>query len=226
MRRRLRITRSFSSEPAGAVSARLTAARTAAIAPSRGGATARRWRGTTSMSGRANEAVTVSNASDAVRSPTSTPEMVTPVAIVCGVVVVVRRAGRRGCDHAGGEPAGGGEPEHEQERETHFPHRARSLAPEDARIVRDHAVDSKAHPAGPARRDRRPSTRERARRGRDTARRPARRPRTSAATAAVACEEASSPAIRRGSARRMAWRSPLTTGSSARRCASPVRSCG
>ena len=63
--------------------------RTAAIAPIRAGTTARRWRGTTRVNGRANEAVTAAKAWSEVRSPTSTPEMVTPLAIVAGVVAVV-----------------------------------------------------------------------------------------------------------------------------------------
>ena len=86
---RLRITRSFSAVSAGTVSARETAARTVAIAPIRAGSTARRWRGTTSVSGRANDAVTAANAWSEVMLPTSTPEIVTPLAIVAGVVVVV-----------------------------------------------------------------------------------------------------------------------------------------
>jgi hypothetical protein len=87
--RRLTITRSFSSVPAGAASARFTAARTAAIAPMRAGATACVWRGTLSTSGRAKDAVTAWNASASVKLPTSTPEIVTPVAISVGAVVVV-----------------------------------------------------------------------------------------------------------------------------------------
>src|SRR6476619_6102737 len=75
--------------PAGAVRARVTAARTAATAPSRFGVTAKRLRGAISTSGSANAAFTSTIASSAVRSPTLTPPIDTPGAIVCGAVVVV-----------------------------------------------------------------------------------------------------------------------------------------
>ena len=115
---RLRITRSLSAVSAGTVSARETAARTAAIAPIRAGSTARRWRGTTSVSGRANEAVTAANAWSEVMSPTSTPEIVTPLAIVAGVGGGRARRGRRRRDHARGQAAGGGQAEQKQQQQT------------------------------------------------------------------------------------------------------------
>src|SRR4051794_33207991 len=104
----------------------------------RAGSTASRWRGITSVTGRANESRTAANASSEVRSPTSTPEIVTPLAMTAGSVVVVVEAPTTPADR----PPAAARPSTNSTSRPTLLIRARSLAREDPRIVRDHAVDA------------------------------------------------------------------------------------
>src|SRR5512133_271262 len=74
-------------------------------------------------------------------SPTSTPEMVTPLAIVAGVVVVVPVVVVAATTPADRPPPAARPNTNSTSRPTLLI-RAGSLASEDPRIVRDHAVDA------------------------------------------------------------------------------------
>src|SRR5436190_2999321 len=139
---RLSGTRSLSGVSGGEVTARLTASRTSAVVPRRAGLTKSLWRRTSSCSGRSNAAVTAASASSAVIPPTATPPIVTPAAITCGSVVVPVDVVVE-TTPAETPPAAARPRTNKTARRTRFT-AAKSLAPEDPRIVRDHRVDAKA----------------------------------------------------------------------------------
>src|SRR4051794_37804846 len=107
----------------------------------RAGATASRCRGTTSVSGRANDSVTAAKASSEVIPPTWTPEMVTPLAIAAGAVVVVVPVVVAATTPADRPPAAASPSTNSTSSPT-FLIPLEILVIEDARIVRDHAVDA------------------------------------------------------------------------------------
>ena len=168
-----------------------------------GGSTTSRWRGATSGAARANESLTAAIASSAVRSPTSTPPIVTPVAIVGGAVVVVPWSCRSSwaATTPADRPPAAAEAEHEQQRRPTRPHPAESTSPEDSRIVRDHAVDADRVEPGQQRARRPPSRRAPARRARGSGR-------TAASLTTPKCSIAAARARTRRAARRSAAGSP------------------
>src|SRR5436190_16927509 len=139
---RLSGTRSLSGVSGGEVTARLTASRTSAVVPRRAGLTKSLWRRTSSCSGRSNAAVTAASASSAVIPPTAIPPIVTPAAITCASVVVPVDVVVEPTP-ADTPPAAARPRTNKTTRRTCFT-AAKSLAPEDPRIVRDHRVDALA----------------------------------------------------------------------------------